>query len=113
VRLSFTCNSCIRLVQNLHVNQVSRSETIDSGSPWRRQISFTNVKASSLICSSVHRGMKCAILENLSTITHIFVYPSDFGNPTIKSMDIAVQGLIGTSKGSRSPYFLCQMTLLR
>jgi len=95
------------------MNRVSQSETIDLGSPRRRQISFRNLKANSLMCSSVLSGIKCAILENLSTITYIFVYPSDFGNPTMKSMDIAVHGLIGTSKGSRSPYFLCRMTLLR
>jgi len=46
-------------------------------------------------------GMKCAILENLSTMTHMFVYPSDFGNLTMKSWDIAVHGRIETSKGSR------------
>ena len=94
------------------MNLVSWSETIDAGNQWRRLISFTNVKASSLMCYSVFSGVMCGILENLSTITHIFVYPSDFGNPTMKFMDIAVHGLIGTSKGSRSPYFFYLITLL-
>ena len=76
------------------------------------QISFRKTRASSLMCSSVLRGIKCAIFQNLSTMTQIFVYPGDLGSPTMKSMDMEVHGLIGTSIGSNSPYFLCQMTLL-
>lgn len=44
-------------------------------------------------------------------MTQTFVYPSDSGRITMKSMDIPFQGLIGTSIGSRSPYFLSRMTL--
>jgi len=40
--------------------------------------------------SSVLKGMKYAILENLSMMTHIFVYPSDLGSPTMKSIDMEV-----------------------
>jgi len=57
------------------------------------------------------RGMKCAILETLSTMTQTFVYPSDSGRATMKSMDIAFHGLIGTSIGSSSPNFLCRISL--
>ena len=89
-------------MQNLDLNWVSESETIDSESSSRLQISITNLMASSIICSSAFRRMKCTILENLSTMTYIFVYSSDVGNPTMKSMHIAVHGLLRASIGSSS-----------
>ena len=107
-----TYNSGIRHIQNFVVNQVSRSRIIVSGSPCRRQISSRKIRASSLMCSSVLSWMKCAISENLSTMTDILVYPSDLGSPTMKSMDMEVKPVIGTSRGSNSPYFLYAMTLL-
>jgi len=89
---NLTCNSCIRPIQNFDENQVSRSGIIVSGSPSKHQISFRKIRASSLMWSSVLREMKCAIFENLFTMSHIFVYSSDLGTPTMKSMDIEVHG---------------------
>jgi len=44
-------------------------------------------------------GMKCAIVENLSTMTQTFLYPSDSGRATLKSMDKAHQQDVKTSHG--------------
>src|SRR5205807_8418042 len=111
--LSITPNSFIKLVQNLEVNRLSLSEIIDSGSPWYRQISFRNISANCSIGTSVVSGMKCAILENLSTMTQILVYPADSGNPIMKSIEMDFHGRSGTSIGDSSPNFLCLAVLLR
>ena len=89
------------------MNRVSRSDTISSGKPCNRQISLTNSFASSW---AVVFGMatKCAILENLSTITQMCSFPFVvFGSLTMKSIDIADHGRVGSSRGSSSPYLLC------
>src|SRR5437879_9576997 len=94
--LSFTPNSFIKLVQNLEVNRVSLSEIIDSGSPWYRQISFRNMSANCSIGTSVVSGMKCAILENLSTMTQILVYTADYGHPIMNSIEMDFHGRRGS-----------------
>jgi glutamate synthase domain-containing protein 3 len=44
--------------------------------------------------------MKCVILENLSIITNIESLPYlDMGKPKIKSIEISIQGSLGTCKG--------------
>src|SRR5207237_838230 len=111
--LSFTPNSFIKLVQNLEVNQLPLSEIIDSGSPWNRHIFFRNISANCSIGTSVASGIKCAILENLSTMTQIFVYPADSGNPIMKSIEMDFHGRRGTSIGNSSPNLLCLAVLLR
>jgi len=108
----WTCNCCISLIQKFDVNWVSRSETIVSGSAYPWPISFTNIKATSLMCASVFQGSKFPIFENLSTMTHILVYPSDLGNTTMKCLHMKVNDLIGTLLFSNREYFLCWMNLL-
>jgi hypothetical protein len=44
-------------------------------------------------------GIRCIILENLSTMTRIESYSSDFGKGPIISIDISCQGCSGISKG--------------
>lgn len=39
--------------------------------------------------------MKCANFVNLSTTTRMIVYPSDLGNPSIKSIDKSCQTAVG------------------
>ena len=52
-------------------------------------------------------GTKCAILLNLSTVTIIWVYPSDSGRAVIKSTEVDNHGSYGSSSGYNSPNFAC------
>jgi hypothetical protein len=49
--------------------------------------------------------MKCVILENLSITTNIESLPYfDMGKPKIKSIEISIQGSLGTCKGVYNPW---------
>ena len=49
-------------------------------------------------------GMKCAILENLSTTTNIeSLFVLVRGNPNTKSIDISDHGAYGVGKGVYNP----------
>ena len=47
-----------------------------------------------------------------STTTIIWVQPWDSGNWVIKSVEIEVHAVYGTSSGSSNPYFACLGDLL-
>jgi hypothetical protein len=48
--------------------------------------------------------MKCVILENLSITTNIESLPYlDMGKSKIKSIEISIQGSLGTCKGVYNP----------
>jgi len=56
---SFTPNSQCNSVQNMDVNFVSLSETIDIGSPCNQTMWFKNLYASSRVFVIVLTGIKC------------------------------------------------------
>ena len=99
--------------QNLDWNQLSLSETTELGNPCKRHFSRRKMFAICFIGVSVESGIKCAILENRSTTTQIFVCPLYSRSPTIKSIEISSRGLLGMSKGSSNQYFLCRVALFR
>ena len=49
------------------------------------------------------RGIKCENLENLSTTTKIALNESDYGNPSMKSIEITSQEADGTGSGCKRP----------
>ena len=57
--------------QNFEVNKVPRSEIIDFGMPWRRQIQSRKRVARPLALTVVVVGMKWVILVNRFTTTRI------------------------------------------
>ena len=62
------------------VNLQSRSETMSRGSPGSFHISFANLRArSAAVLALSFRGMKWAILVNLSITTHSSVQPCFLG----------------------------------
>ena len=71
VDTSTTSNNLITSVYNLSVNTVSLSDTTPKGRPCNRQISLTNALAR-VGAVLLLGGTRCAIFENLSTITHIW-----------------------------------------
>src|SRR3954463_965345 len=107
-----TCSTKSSLVPNLahkhHQkwlrNLVSRSETIVFGTPCNRIISRKNKSATLAASSLLRHGIKCAILENLSTTTNMLSLPFFVrGKPKTKSMDISSHGTLGTGKGMYKP----------
>jgi len=72
------------------------------GSPWNLQISRANILIRSAADFSFN-GMKCAILVNLSMITHSWSQPSKQGSSVMKSVAIDCQGAYGSSSGQDSP----------
>ena len=71
------------------VNRASRSNIVESGTPWRRIMLATYNSASHSTEKVTMIGMKWTDLVNRSTTTHIASYPSIvLGNPTTKSMVI-------------------------
>src|SRR5664279_4412681 len=86
------------------MNFTSRSETIDLGTPCRRTISLKNKVAMCEASSVLLHGMKCAILENLSTTTKIeSLFVLVHGNPNTKYILMSLHGACGVGKGMKRP----------
>ena len=94
------------------VNQKSLSGMMSWGSPCSLQISRANTLAR---CAAVFyptaSRMKCAILENLSIITHSSSHPSESGRHVMKSMASDSHGTYASSSGDSSPYRLWRLAL--
>ena len=74
------------------------------GTSCSRMTSLKNRSTIFVASLVLWKAMKCAILENLSTITNIESLPFlDLGRPKIKSIETSTQGLLGTSKGVYNP----------
>jgi hypothetical protein len=56
-------------------------------------------------------GIKCAYFKNLSTTTNMVLNPSDFGSPSIKSVEMSCHAPLGTCKGCSSPV-VCVLSCL-
>jgi hypothetical protein len=87
----------------LLVKILSLSDTIDLGIPW----CFTTPSIiACAICWAekwVLERDKCAYLDNLSTTTKIVLKPSDFGRPSIKSIEMSFKTPCATGKGRNNP----------
>ena len=93
--------------QVVDVNLESRSDTMSRSRPCSFHISLVKILAKSVaVFASSYRGMKWAILENRSIITHSSVQPFDKGKLVIKSMAIDCHGTYVNSRGDKSPYCL-------
>ena len=80
-----SCNFC----QNLDVNWVPLSDTMDTGTPCSDTMCLMYNYAYCATELVVLTGRKYADFVNLSTITHMESYPlCVLGNPTIKSIAI-------------------------
>ncbi|CAA0833356.1 Unknown protein, partial [Striga hermonthica] len=76
-----------RQFQNRAVNRVSRSDTIDTGTPWSRTISRIYSLAYSFSFIVVFTGKKCAVLVRRSMITQMESFPLlVLERPTTKSI---------------------------
>ena len=85
----------------------SSYDTIVLGIPWSFTISLKNKLAMLEASSTLWHGMKCAILENLSTTTKIKSLPLlDLGNPKTKSIETSSQGTLGIGRGVYKPWGL-------
>ncbi|WZZ71362.1 hypothetical protein YC2023_082732 [Brassica napus] len=69
------------------------------GTPCKRTTSLKKRSAVWLASFVLVHGMKCAILENLSTTTKIESLCSILGKPSTKSIDRSTHGVIGIGKG--------------
>lgn len=65
---------------------------------WTLKTSWIRISA-----ISFGRGMKCAILENLSTMMRMIVFPLEGRRPVTKSRDMCDQGQWGTERGCNKP----------
>uniref|UniRef100_I1QNX0 Uncharacterized protein n=1 Tax=Oryza glaberrima TaxID=4538 RepID=I1QNX0_ORYGL len=90
-------------VQNAEGNTVSRSETMDVGTPWRRTMSVKNARTTVSAVYGCARAMKWAYLEILSTTVSMTVLPATRGKPSTKSMAISDHTAAGTGSGSSNP----------
>lgn len=82
---------------------LSLSDMILIGKPCNLYTFFSKISANSLAEKGWVKAIKWAYLLHLSTSTIMVSFPSDFGNPSIKSIDIWVQACWGTVKGCRRP----------
>ena len=98
--------------QVVDVNMESRSDMMSRGRPCSLHISLVKVLArSAAIFAFSYSGMKWAIFENRSIITHSSVQPFDTGKSVMKSMSIDCHGAYGNSMDDRRPYCLWRRDL--
>jgi hypothetical protein len=89
---------------SVDVNLESRSEMMSVRMLWNLQISLANILTRcSAFFWSLWSGMKCAILVNLSIMTHSWSQSSDKGRSVMKSIAMDVHGAYGSSSGERRP----------
>src|SRR3982074_622491 len=100
-------------VQNWEVKMDPRSETIESGMPWRRITSSKSICANSGAVVVFKQGTKWHIFVSLSTATNSESYPLDTGRSVTKSQDIPFHGPEGTGSGASSPCLGCRGDLPR
>ena len=91
------------------MNLVSLSHTIVPGRPWRQTISLKKRVATFLASAVFAQGIKCAMLENLSTTTKIeSTLLAVLGKPKTKPMLRSCQGSCGMGRGWYNPvFFFC------
>lgn len=82
----------------LQFDRPSRGETMDLGQPRRRKISAANLRARSCAWKCVGRPTKWIDFVSRSHITHMTVWPNDWGRFVIKSMDKSSQTLQGVGQ---------------
>ncbi len=80
-----------------------RSETIESGMPWRRITWCKNILANSGAEVVLLQGARWHILVSLSMTTNKESYPLEMGKSVTKSQDMPFHGLEGTGSGASSP----------
>ena len=81
----------------------SMSLTIIFGLPCSLWIVSMNVVETVLSLKRWESAQKCVYLFSLSTITMMTLFPSDFGNPVMKSMETSSQHWIGMANGCKRP----------
>lgn len=79
VRLTEAPMRLQKAVQNLATNSGPQSEKMILGNPWIQNTLCSITSAVSLAEGNLDRGMKWAILENLTITVSIVVFPSDDG----------------------------------
>src|SRR5213079_1259192 len=80
-----------------------RSETKESGIPWRQITCLRNMLANSGASVDFRQGVKCDIFVNRSIKTRTESKPFDGGKSVIKSHETDFQGPEGTGSGDNSP----------
>ena len=78
--------------QNWEMNCGPRSDTTSLGKPCMRNTWDSTASAVPLAEGNLGIGIKCTILENLSTTVKTVVLPSEDGNPVTKSKEMSDQG---------------------
>ncbi|KAF0933291.1 hypothetical protein E2562_017077 [Oryza meyeriana var. granulata] len=89
--------------QNVDVNTVSRSETMDCGTPWRRTMSLKKAWATDSAEYGCANGRKWQYLLNRSTTVRITDLPRTRGSASTKSSATSVHTPWGTGSGRRRP----------
>ena len=102
------CRSC----QNMDVNLVSRSDTIDSGTPWSLMTSLRNSHATSFAVTCIVVGTRCTCDVSQSMITNRESLPRDRGNGPMKFIPTDCHGLSGIGKLCRNPCGFSVLVLL-
>src|SRR5579864_7406242 len=92
----------VRAFQNCEVKIEPRSETIESGMPWRRITWCKNNCANSGAVVVLLQGARWHILVSLSTTTNRESYPLERGRSVTKSQDIPFHGPEGTGSSASS-----------
>ena len=95
------------------MNWGPRFEVMCSGVPCSRTTCFRNSFVVSSPIMVLEHGTKWAIFENRSTITITASCPQTGGRSMMKSIEMEVQGLLGTGSGWRSPYGRWRAALTR
>jgi len=76
---------------------------MESGKPSNLKIWLIKESAAIEAVGKQRKRIKCAILVNLSTTVMTVIISLDFGNSTIKSMEMSDHGLSGVDKGDKRP----------
>lgn len=107
--LNLNCVPCVlkSSFQNLLKNNGSRSEIIVFGMPCKRQISTEKRLARSSAVNLDGNAMKWTYFVNLSQMTHITVWPNEFGKWVMKSMVSSSHTWDGMGSACKSPNFFC------
>src|SRR5271169_6948898 len=90
-----------------------RSETIESGMPWRRITWSRKILANSGAVVVLLQGTSWLILVRRSTTTKMESYPFDMGRSVTKSQDMPFQGPDRAGSGASSPCLRCRGVLPR
>ena len=105
-------NSLCSSLQNMEVNLVSRSDTIDSGIPWSLMTSFSINHATPLVVTIIIVGTRCTCDVSQSIMTNKWSELFDFGSGPMKSSPIDCHGLSGICRLCSRPVGLLFVSLL-